>query len=194
MLTPDYLLHVSEGAEAIAARLHTDVTKRITARILARQKRGDDYILASADKWRIESLMDAGYLRDDLMQDIATATGEQLQEIRDAFEDAGVRSTAYDDKIYKAAGLEPTPFKQSPYVQRLMQRNYDATAQLWQNYTATTADAAQQTFINAMDDIYMKVASGSMSYSQAYAEAIDDLASNGVDLHAADGNTYVLAR
>lgn len=194
MLTPDYLLHVSEGAEAIAARLHTDLTKRITARILARQKRHEGYILTSADKWRLETLMDAGYLRDDLMQDIATATGKQLQEIKDAFEEAGVKSAAYDDKIYKAAGIEPTPFKQSPYMQRVMQRNYDATAGLWQNYTATTADAAQQTFINAMDDIYMKVASGGMSYSEAYAEAIDDLASNGIDLHAADGNTYVYYR
>lgn len=191
MLTPDYLLHVSEGAEAIAARLHTDVTKRITQRIIARQKRGDDYILTSADKWRIESLMDAGYLRDDLAADIAAATGKELQEIKEAFEDAGIRSAAYDDRIYKAAGLEPTPFKQSPYMQRVMQRNYDATAGLWQNYTATTADAAQQTFINAMDDIYMKVASGSMSYTEAYAEAIDDLARNGVDLGADSGNTYV---
>lgn len=192
MLTPDYLTHVSEGAEAIAARLHTDVTKRITRRIVARQNRGDDYLLTSADKWQIETLMDAGYLRDDIMKDIANATGLQLSEIRDAFEDAGIKSTGYDDRVYKAAGLDPLPFKQSPYMQRLMQRNYEATAGLWQNYTGTLADAAQQTFINAMDDIYTNVASGSMSYTQAYQEAIDDLAANGVDLLTEKGQKYVL--
>jgi hypothetical protein len=32
MLTPEYLLHVSEGAEEIAARLHTDIVKRIARR------------------------------------------------------------------------------------------------------------------------------------------------------------------
>ena len=192
MLTPDYLTHVSEGAEAIAARLHTDVTKRITRRIVARQNRGDDYLLTSADKWQIETLMDAGYLRDDIMKDIANATGLQLSEIRDAFEDAGIKSTGYDDRAYKAAGLDPLPFKQSPYMQRLMQRNYEATAGLWQNYTGTFADAAQQTFVNAMDDIYTKVASGSMSYTQAYQEAIDDLAANGVDLLTEKGQKYVL--
>ena len=194
MLTPDYLLHVSEGAEAISARLHTDIVKRITRRIAARQNRGDEYLLTSADKWHIETLMDAGYLRDDIAADIAAATGRQLSEIKEAFEDAGVRSTTYDDKVYKAAGLEPLPFKQSPYMQRLMQRNYDATAGLWQNYTRTTANAAQQTFINAMDDIYTKVASGAMGYTQAYEEAINDLAANGVDLTTENGQTYVQYR
>lgn len=194
MLTPDYLLHVSEGAEAISARLHTDIVKRITRRIAARQNRGDEYLMTSADKWHIETLMDAGYLRDDIAADIAAATGRQLNEIKEAFEDAGVRSTAYDDKVYKAAGLEPLPFKQSPYMQRLMQRNYDATAGLWQNYTRTTANAAQQTFIDAMDDIYTKVASGAMGYTQAYEEAINDLAANGVDLTTENGQMYVQYR
>ena len=176
MLTPDYLLHISEGAEEIASQLHTDAIKRITRRIIARQKRGDDYILAPIDKWQIQTLYEAGYLRDEIELDIARATGLQQQEIREAFEDAGIVSTRYDDKIYKAAGIETQPILMSPYYLRIMQRQYEATLHEWENATRTTADESQQTFINAMDDLYNKVSSGSVGYTQAYAETIDNLA------------------
>ena len=178
MLTPEYLLHVSEGAERISAQLHTDILKRITARILARQRRGDDYILTAADKWQIEVLMDAGHLRDDVAREIALATSLQEEEIRDAFEDAGVRAWNYDSRIYKAAGLPVS--EMSPYMVRLMQRNYEATLGEWSNFTRTTLDASQQLFISKMDEIYNNVASGSIGYTQAFAEAIDDLAADGV--------------
>ena len=178
MLTPEYLLHVSEGAERISAQLHTDILKRITARILARQRRGDDYILTAADKWQIEVLMDAGHLRDDVAREISLATSLQEEEIRDAFEDAGVRAWNYDSRIYKAAGLPVS--EMSPYMVRLMQRNYEATLGEWSNFTRTTLDASQQLFISKMDEIYNNVASGSIGYTQAFAEAIDDLAADGV--------------
>lgn len=190
MLTPEYLQHVSEGAEAIAARLHTDIVKQISRRIIARQNKGYGYLLTSADKWRIETLMQAGEMQDDIAKAISDATGLQATEIRDAFRDAGVQSQKKDDEVYRAAGLEPS--KESPYMQRLMQRNYDATMGEWSNFTRTTADASQQTFINAMDDIYLKVASGAMSYTEAFGKALDDLASNGLTVTYPSGHTDTL--
>ena len=180
MLTPDYLMHVSEGAEAIAAKLHTDIINRIVERILIREKRGDEYILTAIDKWQIETLIDAGFLREGLVREIANATAYEEQEIKDAFEDAGVEAIEYDNRIYEKAGLTPQPI--SPYMVRLMQRNYEATMGEWKNYTRTTADEGQTTFINAMDDLYHQVTSGSLGYTQAFVEAIDRLAS---------GDTYI---
>lgn len=179
MLTPEYLLHVSEGAEEIAARLHTDIVKQIARRVLARQQMGADYILTAADKWRIQSLLDAGYMQDDIAEDIAKATRLEKAEVAEAFRDAGVTATKYDDEVYEAMGL-PTGGTQSPYFTRLMQRNYEATMGTWENYARTTADASQQTFISTMDDIYTKVATGSQSYTEAFTEAINKLAETGV--------------
>lgn len=179
MLTPEYLLHVSEGAEEIAARLHTDIVKQIARRVLARQQRGADYILTAADKWRIQSLLDAGYMQDDIAEDIAKATRLEKAEVAEAFRDAGVTATKYDDEVYEAMGI-PTGGTQSPYFTRLMQRNYEATMGTWENYARTTADASQQTFISTMDDIYTKVATGSQSYTEAFTEAINKLAETGV--------------
>ena len=180
MLTPDYLLHVSEGAEEIAAQLHTDIIKRISRRVMARMQRGDGYTLTSIDKWQIETLLDAGYLRDDIAKDIADATGKEAEEIRAAFEDAGVRTFDYDDRVYNAAGISTTKLQDSPAMIRLMQRNYDATMGEWSNYTRTTADASVQAFINTMDRAYNNVMSGNIGYIQAFTEAINTLAKEGI--------------
>lgn len=188
MLSPDYLLHITEGAEEIASQLHTDMLKQVIRRILAREKKGYDYLLTAADKWRIESVIETGALRDDLIKEIAKYSKYEEKEIREAFEDAGVKALAYDDKIYKRAGLSSTPLLQSPYMLRLMQRNYESTLHEWENFTRTTADVSEQLFIETMDRIYNKVMSGSSGYIDAYVEGIDSLASNGLYVHYPSGH------
>lgn len=188
MLSPDYLLHISEGAEEIAAGLHTRMLQQVISRILARESKGYDYILTAADKWRLQSVMEAGYLRDDLIQEIAEATKYQEEEIAAAFEDAGIKALDYDDKIYRKAGLSPKPLKESPYMIRIMQRNYEATLHEWNNYTRTTADASQEIFIQTMDDIYNDVMMGGTGYVKAYTDAIDKLATTGLLIHYPTGH------
>ena len=88
MLTPEYLLRVSEGAEEISERLHNDIVSRIVERIVIRMERGEKYILTAQDKWQLEVLQDAGFLLEDIQKLLAERTGEQEKEILEAFEDA----------------------------------------------------------------------------------------------------------
>lgn len=189
MHDPIYLLHISEGPEEISELLHQDIVNRLVERMMARIGRGDIYLLTAVDKWQIEVLQDAGYLREDIMREIAKRTKRQQTEIAEAMEDAGVRTLSYDDALYKAVGLSPTPLTQSPYLMRLMQRNYEATMGEWRNFTRTTADAAQQAFIRACDKAYHLTASGAVSYTQAVKEAVNDIASNGVVVRYPSGHT-----
>ena len=92
-------------------------------RIAIRLDRGDDYILTARDKWQIEVLQDAGFLREDIEKSIAKYTGLMQTEIAEAMEDAGVKALDYDNEVYRAAGLSPLPLGQSPHLIRLMQRN-----------------------------------------------------------------------
>lgn len=188
MLTSDYLLRISEGAEAIAEELHQDIINRIVERIMLRLDRGDNYVLTALDKWQIQVLEDAGYLLEDIQKEIAKRTGLQQQEIAGAMEDAGVTALSYDDDIYRAAGLSPTPLEQSPHLIRLMQRNYEATLGTWTNFTGTMADTAQQAFIDACSKAYTQVASGTVSYSQALVEAINSIVSDGVTVTYPSGH------
>lgn len=192
MLTPEYLLHISEGAEEIAGQLHREIIDRIIERIMVRIGRGDDYLLTVTDKWNIEVLQDAGYLLKDIQKEIAKATKLQEKEIKEAFEEAGVKAIEYEDSIYRSAGLSPLPLRESPHLTRLMQRNYEATLGEWRNFTRTTVAASQQTFIKAMDKAYTLTTSGAISYTQAVREAIKEVASEGVTVTYSSGKTDTL--
>lgn len=180
MLSPEYLETIGEGGEEIAELLHHEIIRQIVERIAIRLDRGEDYVLTARDKWQIEVLQDAGYLREDIEKILAEYTGLMQKEIAEAMEAAGVKNMEWDDAVYRAAGLSPAPLTRSPYLIRLLQRAYEATVGEWRNYTRTTADAIQQTFVAACDKAYTLVSSGAVSYSQAFADAIKELADEGV--------------
>lgn len=189
MLTPDYLLHISEGAEEISSQLHNDIINRIVERVIARIGRGEDYLFTASDKWQIEILQDAGYLLEDIQREIAARTRQQEQEIAVAMENAGVRAIEYDDSVYRAAGLSPTPITESPSMIRIMQRNYAATIGEWKNFTMTTAGAAQRSFINACDKAYQMAMTGAISYTQAVKEAVNEIIQSGATVTYPTGHT-----
>lgn len=180
MLEPHYLQQIVDGAEQIASELHEYIIRQIIDRMMARIGRGESYLLTSSDRWRIEALQDAGYLLEDITAELAKYTKRQEKEIKAAMEEAGVKASEYDDKIYQAAGLSPVPLTQSPALIRLMERNYNATLGEWRNYTRSTAQAAQKLFLNECDLAYNKVMSGAIAYNQAVREAIEAAVSGGV--------------
>lgn len=180
MLTPEYLLHATEAAEEIAEQLHVDIMSRIVERIILRFQRGDDYILTALDKWQLETMQQAGFLLEDIQKEISKATGKMESEIAQAMEDAGVRTLEYDDAIYKAEGLNPTPLVQSPYMIRLMQRDYEATLGEWRNFTHISRSAAHKLFIDACDTAYHQAMTGMISPAQAVREALETIVDGGV--------------
>lgn len=187
MLTPDYLYRITEGAEDIASQLHANIIQKIIERMMIRLGRGEDYLLTATDKWQIEVLQEAGYLLEDIQKEISDKTKKQVKEIREAMEDAGVQALQWDDKIYQAAGLSPVPFLQSPALMRIMQRNYDATAGEWRNFTRTTANEGQRIFINQMDNAYNMVISGAVSYTEAVRDVINDVSEVGMKVNYPSG-------
>lgn len=188
MLNPTYLLHATEPAEEIAEQLHIDIIARIIERMQIRFERGDTYMLTAIDKWQIETLLQAGFLLDDIQKEIAAATNRMQEEIAAAMEDAGVRALEYDDKIYRDAGLDPVPLVQSPNMIQIMQRDYLATLGEWKNFTATVAQEAQQSFIRLCDKAYHQAITGSISMSQAVREAFEELISDGVYIQYDSGH------
>lgn len=187
MLTPEYLYRITEGAEDIASQLHTNIMTKIIERMMIRIGRGEDYLLTATDKWQIEVLQDAGYLLEDIQKEIADKTKKQVKEIREAMEDAGVQALQWDDKIYQAAGLFPVPLLQSPALMRIMQRNYEATAGEWRNFTRTTANESQRLFINQMDNAYNMVVSGTVSYTEAVRDVINNVSETGMKVNYPSG-------
>lgn len=176
MLTPDYLKRVAEGSEAIASSLHNYIIGRLIEAVMIRLGRGEDYLFTSSDRWCIQVLQDAGYLLQDIMQEIAQHTHLQKKEIAEAMEEAEIKAVKYDNSVYASAGITEEALELSPVITRILQRDYEATVGEWSNMTRTTAEAAQSLFISECDNAYHKVMTGAVSYTQAVREAVDIIA------------------
>lgn len=188
MLTPEYLKRVAEGSEAIASSLHNYIVGRLIEAIMIRLGRGESYLFTSSDRWRIQVLQDAGYLLQDIMQEIAQHTHLQQKEIAEAMEEAEIKAVKYDNSVYASAGIAEEALELSPVITRILQRDYEATIGEWSNMTRTTAEAAQSLFISECDNAYRKVMTGAVSYTQAVREAVDVIAQNGVTVKYPTGH------
>lgn len=180
MLSPEYLRRITEGSEQIAEELHQYIISEIVSRMMARIGRGEDYILTNADAWRIRTLQESGELLEDILVELSKYTKRERQELLEAFEDAGITAMNYDDKVYKAAGLNPVPLEQSPAMIRLMERNMNHCLGDWKNFTRTTASVAQRLYIEQCDLAYNHVMTGAVGYTQAIKEAVNNVVSDGV--------------
>lgn len=187
MLTPEYLMRITEGAEDITSSLHRNIMNLIIERVMHRIARGEDYLLTQTDKWQIKVLQESGELLEDIQKEIADKTKKQEKEIKDAFRDAGIKALELDDEIYRAAGLFPTPLLQSPMMLRILERDYIATAGEWKNFTRTTAEESQRAFINAMDNAYHMVTTGAVSYTGAVRDIINNLTQTGIKVRYPTG-------
>lgn len=148
--------------------------------MMLRIGRGEKYLLTAVDKWNIQTLQDAGILLADITAELARHTQKSENEVKEAMEEAGVKALAYDDAVYKSVGLNPIPLEESPHLIRLMERAYNATNGELRNFTRTIANASQRLFITKMDEIYNQVTSGSIGYTQAVQQAIDEIVRDGV--------------
>nr|DAG37427.1 MAG TPA: minor capsid protein [Caudoviricetes sp.] len=187
MLTPEYLQRITEGAEEISSSLHRNIMNMIIERVMNRIARGEDYLLTQTDKWQIKVLQESGELLADIQKEIADKTKKQTKEIQDAFRDAGIKALEWDDAIYRAAGLSPTPLLQSPMMLRILERDYLATAGEWNNFCRTTAEESQRVFINAMDNAYHLVSTGAVSYTQAVRDVINNITEVGLKVNYPTG-------
>lgn len=122
MLSPDYLRQITEGAEENASKLHQKIITLIISRMVRRLERREDYLFTPIDRWQIETIQESGYLLEDIQKEISSHLRIQYNEVKNRMEEAGIKAIEYDNEVYKAAGLSPTPLKQAPHLIRLMQR------------------------------------------------------------------------
>ena len=180
MLTPEYLYRISEASEEISGELHEYIVRRIIEGIMNRIGRGESYLLTARDRWMLETLQEAGYVLEDIMQEIKKKTRLQEKELKEAMEEASIKALEYDDLVYAMADIPPTNLRASPHLIRLMQRNYEATLGTMKNFTRTTATAAQRLFLQEVDNAYTLVSTGTVSYTKAVKDAVEKIAEQGV--------------
>lgn len=183
MLTPDYLLHCTDSLTELLDAYDNAVVSDIARRIV---KTG--YVTETA-KHQIRQAQQMGLLYDDIIREIAQRTNITDSMVRTLFENAGVETVRTDNRLYTAAGLQPTDLRASPAMLQMLQAGYENTLGTMHNLTLTTANTAQQAYISACDLAMLQVQSGAMSYQQAIRAAIQSAASDGTRVLYPSGRT-----
>lgn len=182
MLTADQLDRLADPLMAPYREYEQSVLNDI-ARRLAKTGR-----VTSTAAWQAQRLSESGALYEDILGRLSDLTGQSEAELRKAFDQAGVRAMAFDDRIYKAAGLKPLPLNLSPAMTQVLQAGLEKTNGLVRNLTLTTARTGQEAYVQAADLAYMQISTGAMSYQEAIRDAIKRTAAQGLDVvHFASG-------
>lgn len=181
MITPEQWNLIGKQANQIYSQLELEIIQEIAERIA---NVGYANTVALND---VLILQEMGVLYEHIIQLVAKYNNTSASQIKEIFETAGVKSLEYDDKIYKLAGLEPIPLKQSTGMWQLLAATAIKTHNNLNNLVMTTANTAQTQFYNAMNKAYMEVSSGIKSYSQAIIDTIKEISSQGAYIEYPSG-------
>lgn len=172
MLTPSQYEHLCDQLTELYARLDESIIEDITRRMMKTGR------VTDTAKWQAQQLQESGLLYEDVLSEIAKHSTATQQHVKSLFEDAGVASIRNDNRYYQAAGLEGIVKMSDRALQTLNAGCLKCQDDL-SNLTLTTANAAQQTYLNACNLAYMQVASGTLDYNTAIRRAIQSAAKDG---------------
>lgn len=181
MLTPEYLAGCTDDIVALYDALNTSVVQDISKRLVKYGK------ITETSNWQIKQIQECGYLQEDLIRDIATASGYSEKYVRNLFNDAAIQNIRYESDIAKLAGLEPIGINQSPQMSQLLAATIEKTNGNLSNLTLTSAVKTQQAYLEAVNLAYMQVATGAMPYNQAIKNAIQSVAADGLEVLYSSG-------
>lgn len=174
MLSPTYLSGVADSVVALYAEVEQELMADIARRIV---KTGS---ITDTAAWQIEKGRQFGFLTTDIQAQLVKAQNLSEDEIDRIFREAVKKGLSFDDKIYKAAGLNPTSISESPALQAVVLQGRDNMNMLMNNFTKTSANNAQASYINLVDKAFIKTISGTTDYTSAMAEAVKELARQGI--------------
>lgn len=175
MLKPEYLMQAADPVVEIYSQVELDILADIARRIV---KTG--YFTDTA-QWQLRKAKEFGYLQGDVNGILSKATGLSRKEVQKLMTAAGSKSLAFDDAIYKAAGMSPVAVSQSPALMAMLLQGVDTTMALIGNYTKTTAKVSTVAFNSILDRAYIQIISGAFDPTTALKRAIRELATSGIE-------------
>ena len=173
MLTPNQWEKIGKQVQTIYGDLELEIIEEIAQRITnvgyVNTAVLNDVLIAQQMGMTYEAMINL----------VAKYNNMSAVQIKNIFEVAGVNSLKYDNKIYKMAGLETIPLKQSKSMWDLIEATALKTHHDLSNLTMSIANMGQTQFYNAMNKAYMEVSTGVKSYSQSIIDTIQKISSQG---------------
>ena len=136
--------------------------------------------VTAATNWRALRLELLGTAPEKVMAELTRALGMTEEQLVAMFDEAATRALAADNELFRAAGYEPVPLAENPYLQQVIRAGLVKTMEEYRNLTRTTANTATQQFERALDLAHQEIVSGGYTYQQAIRDGIRTLTQNGI--------------
>lgn len=174
MLTPKYLSDCPENLIELYAQLEADILSDMARKIKAYD------VFSSSVNWQKDRVRLMGEVYEEILKRLSAATGKTVSELKAILQDAGIKTLAADDEIYRVAGKKITPLDASESLQSVLSVGLTKTANSFANLTKTTAKNGSRQFVETLDRAYMQVTSGAFDTNTAVRNAIKELAGQGI--------------
>lgn len=181
MLTEQDFIKIEKQAVQIYQNLELQIIEEIATRI-ANFGYANTVVINN-----LKIAEEMGFLYEDVVKLVAEYNNTTLEEVNQIFYEAGEKSLSFDDKIYKEAGLNSIPLKQSESIKQIMNAAIIRTAGNLQNLCMTTAATSQTQFINAINNAYLYTSTGVKSYTSAILDEIKNISKQGAVIEYPSG-------
>lgn len=174
MLSPEYLDRLPEAVmkqiEDAELAIIRDMARRIA-------KAGE--VTATAE-WQLLKLQEMGAEQSFILGELRRTFELSDKELQELFIRAAEKTLETDDEIYRTAGYDPPPLKESPYAETVIRSGYIRTRGTFYNLTETTARTAGKQFERILDEGHLRLTSGAFSYQEVIRWGVKKLAEEGV--------------
>ena len=176
MLSPEYL-NLIEFNDVV--ELYNKLNIEITADIINRIAEMQDTIPSAISKIEILKQTNGIEIFNEALEKTSMLTAETKKALKLLFEDMIEEDIEGYKELYE---YRDKPFKLSETQYKILNQGLKETNKTLKNFTSTIAFQSKQTYVDAVDSAYMKVASGAFDYATAINTACQELANKGITL------------
>lgn len=178
MLTPNYLLNAPEEV----VKMFTELEERVLCDI-AERIRGNKFNMTSTADYQLLKLKELGVATAEIQKYIAETLNITESKVSEIIKNSSYKSVEYDNEIFKDAYEEGVTSSFNPNklnLTNLILDGINSTNTEISNICKSMVNAANTSYINALDQAYLSVSSGAFSYDSAVKSAVESIGKNGL--------------
>lgn len=171
MLNPEYLKNVPEDIAKHFDELETRILKDIARRIAH-----NSYMMTSTAEYQMYKLQELGITRTEIEKYISETLNITEAKVKRIIKESAYKTVDADNEIAKKADIIPP---HTDLTQLIIQGILSTNGEL-RNICKSMASAANMAFEHAIDQAYISVNSGAISFADAVKIAVNDLGKKGI--------------
>jgi hypothetical protein len=185
MITPEKMSSLERNK---VIEMYSKLNQDLTSMIIKKLQQNEE--LSSYTKAQIRQLARQGgkEVFNEALMKMSGISREQKKALEELFLEVQKSELEGYSNTYKVKDLK---LEVTPSMVKLTNSMYRRTLKTLKNMTKTVAFSSQKIYVKALDELYLKVVTGSQDYSSAMKSTINSLAEKGIRLES-KGRSYKL--